>query len=61
MRTDKEIFIGFFVGKFRFKHGDIWKSRMHSQPNRIYSSEGIHPTISASETQGRYWILVYEE
>lgn len=32
-------------------------SRVHKQPNRIYSSTGTHPTISASESSGRYWIL----
>ena len=31
-------------------------SRAHKQPNRIYSSEGVHPTLSAGETTGRYFI-----
>ncbi len=31
-------------------------SRVHKQPNRIYSSEGTHPTIASTETAGRYWI-----
>ena len=31
-------------------------SRVHKQPNRIYSSEGSHPTIASQETSGRYWI-----
>ncbi|MDR3222575.1 MAG: DNA cytosine methyltransferase [Methanobrevibacter sp.] len=31
-------------------------SRVHKQPNRIYSSEGNHPTIPSTETSGRYWI-----
>jgi DNA (cytosine-5)-methyltransferase 1 len=31
-------------------------SRVHKQPNRIYSVDGIHPTISSQEIQGRYWI-----
>ena len=34
-------------------------SRVHKQPNRIYSSEGNHPTIPSTETAGRYWI--YDE
>lgn len=34
-------------------------SRVHKQPNRIYSSEGTHPTIPSTETSGRYWI--YDE
>ncbi len=32
-------------------------SRVHKQPNRIYSSEGTHPTLSSQETSGRYYIL----
>ncbi len=32
-------------------------SRVHKQPNRIYSSEGTHPTLSSQETAGRYFIL----
>ena len=34
-------------------------SRVHKQPNRIYSSEGTHPTIASTEISGRYWI--YDE
>lgn len=34
----------------------LYLSRCHKQPNRIYSSNGIHPTISSSETSGRYYI-----
>lgn len=29
---------------------------MHKQPNRIYSVEGVHPTIASQEQSGRYWI-----
>lgn len=32
-------------------------SRSHRQVNRIYDVEGFHPTISASEVSGRYYIL----
>ncbi|WP_330204691.1 DNA (cytosine-5-)-methyltransferase [Cyanobacterium sp. Dongsha4] len=32
-------------------------SRVHKQPNRIYSSEGNHPTLSSQESAGRYYIL----
>jgi len=32
-------------------------SRVHKQPNRIYSSEGTHPTLSSQESAGRYYIL----
>ena len=33
-------------------------SRVHKQPNRIYSAEGIHPTIASQESSGRYWIYI---
>ena len=32
-------------------------SRVHKQPNRIYSVEGIHPTLPSQESSGRYFIL----
>ena len=31
-------------------------SRVHKQPNRIYSSDGTHPTLSSQESSGRYYI-----
>lgn len=31
-------------------------SRVHRQPNRIYSINGTHPTISSQEKSGRYYI-----
>ncbi len=31
-------------------------SRIHKQPNRIYSTEGTHPTLSSQESAGRYYI-----
>jgi len=31
-------------------------SRVHKQPNRIYHINGVHPTLSSSETSGRYYI-----
>ncbi len=31
-------------------------SRVHKQPNRIYSAKGIHPTIASQESAGRYFI-----
>lgn len=47
---------------------NIWKkgvdknklqlSRCHRQPNRIYSIEGVNPTISSQETSGRYYIYI---
>lgn len=35
-------------------------SRVHKQPNRIYSVEGTHPTLPSQETSGRFWILTNE-
>lgn len=31
-------------------------SRVHKQPNRVYSAEGTHPTLSSQEPTGRYFI-----
>lgn len=36
-------------------------SRVHRQPNRIYSAEGVHPTIPSQETSGRFWIYIPEK
>lgn len=36
-------------------------SRVHRQPNRIYSIDGTHPTIPSQETCGRFWIYIPEE
>lgn len=35
-------------------------SRVHKQPNRIYSVEGLHPTLPSQETSGRFFILTSE-
>lgn len=35
-------------------------SRVHRQPNRIYSVEGVHPTIPSQETSGRFFIYLPE-
>ncbi len=35
-------------------------SRVHKQPNRIYSSDGIHPTLPSQESSGRFWIYDQE-
>lgn len=36
-------------------------SRVHRQPNRIYSVEGTHPTIPSQETSGRFFIYFPKE
>ncbi len=57
-----------FVG---YRNKSIWKtgirpntehlSRVHHQPNRIYSIEGVHPTIPSQETSGRFFIYIPEK
>lgn len=57
-----------FVG---YRNKNIWKkgvrpntlhlSRVHRQPNRIYSIDGYHPTIPSQETSGRFFIYIPEE
>lgn len=57
-----------FVG---YRNKSIWKtgirpntehlSRVHRQPNRIYSVEGVHPTLPSQESSGRFFIYLPEE
>lgn len=57
-----------FVG---YRNKNIWKkgvrpdtlhlSRVHRQPNRIYSVKGSHPTIPSQETSGRFFIYLPDE
>lgn len=54
------IFAGYRNKKIRTKgvrENTEHLSRVHKQPNRIYSSEGTHPTLSSQEPTGRYYIL----
>ena len=54
------IFAGYRKGNLRtagIKPGSENLSRAHKQQNRIYSTEGIHPTISSQESSGRFFIL----
>ncbi len=54
-----------FVG---YRNKGIWKtgirpntehlSRVHRQPNRIYSDMGTHPTIPSQETSGRFFVYL---
>lgn len=53
------IFVGYRNKKIRTKGtrpDTLHLSRVHKQPNRIYSSEGTHPTLSSQESGGRYFI-----
>lgn len=56
------IFCGYLKGELRkvgARENTEHLSRVHKQLMRIYSSNGTHPTLAASETSGRYHI--YEE
>lgn len=59
------IFVGYRNNKTIWKKGvkpnTHHLSRVHHQPNRIYSVEGIHPTIPSQETSGRFFIYLPEE
>lgn len=45
------------IRKVGVRPGTVHLSRVHKQPNRIYSVFGIHPTLPSQETSGRYFIL----
>jgi len=54
------IFAGYRNKKIRkagVRDGTKHLSRVHKQPNRIYSSEGTHPTLPSQESSGRFFIL----
>ncbi len=53
------IFAGYRNKKIRTKGtrpDTLHLSRVHKQPNRIYSSNGTHPTLSSQESSGRYFV-----
>lgn len=55
-------FCGYLKGELRkvgAKENTEHLSRVHRQVMRIYSTNGTHPTLAASESTGRYYI--YEE
>lgn len=45
------------IRKAGVRPGTEHLSRVHKQPNRIYSTEGIHPALPSQESSGRFWIL----
>lgn len=53
------IFCGYIKGNIR-TNGALPNtehlSRVHKQPNRIYHIDGVNPTLSSSESSGRYYI-----
>lgn len=53
------IFVGYRNKKIRLagvRPGTENLSRVHKQPNRIYSVEGVHPALPSQESSGRFWI-----
>jgi len=54
------IFAGYRNKKIRkagVREGTEHLSRVHKQPNRIYSTKGTHPTLPSQESSGRFFIL----
>lgn len=45
------------IRKAGVRQGTEHLSRVHKQPNRIYSTEGVHPALPSQESSGRFWIL----
>lgn len=45
------------IRKVGVRPGTEHLSRVHKQPNRIYSVKGIHPTLPSQETSGRFFVL----
>ncbi|MCL2633841.1 MAG: DNA (cytosine-5-)-methyltransferase [Oscillospiraceae bacterium] len=45
------------IRKAGVRPGTEHLSRVHKQPNRIYSVMGTHPTLPSQESSGRFWIL----
>lgn len=44
------------IRKAGVRAGTEHLSRVHKQPNRIYSTEGVHPALPSQESSGRFWI-----
>lgn len=58
------IFIGYrnkTIRKAGVRPGTENLSRVHKQPNRIYSTDGVHPALPSQETSGRFWIYHQEK
>lgn len=53
------IFVGYRNKKIRkagVRPGTENLSRVHKQPNRIYSIDGVHPALPSQESSGRFFI-----
>ena len=58
------IFVGYRNKKIRtvgVRPNTEHLSRVHKMPNRIYSADGVHPTLSSQEPSGRYFIYIKEK
>lgn len=54
------LFVGYRnknIRKNGIRPGTEHLSRVHKQPNRIYSIDGVHPALPSQETSGRFWVL----
>lgn len=49
------------IRKAGVRPGTEHLSRVHKQPNRIYSVKGIHPTLPSQESSGRFFILTEDD
>ena len=49
------------IRKVGVRPGTLHLSRVHKQPNRIYSVHGIHPTLPSQESSGRYFIRLTDD
>ncbi|QQT61900.1 DNA (cytosine-5-)-methyltransferase [Sphingobacterium multivorum] len=59
MQESGLIFAGYrnkTIRKAGVRPGTEHLSRVHKQPNRIYSSNGTHPALPSQESSGRFWI-----
>lgn len=57
------LFVGYrnkSIRKAGVRAGTEHLSRVHKQPNRIYSVEGLHPTLPSQESAGRFFILTHQ-
>ncbi len=45
------------IRKAGVRPGTEHLSRVHKQPNRIYSVYGVHPTLPSQESSGRFFVL----
>lgn len=46
------------IRKTGVRPGTEHLSRVHKQPNRIYSVYGVHPTLPSQESSGRFFVLL---